>query len=87
MATSSDKALEALCRQIEQHYKSGAHIVTGADAEAIRSGYYRYLVGCGKPETKLHSRIARSVYAQDGVHLALLRPALAELRGIAQHVR
>lgn len=81
MTTSQRYLLEALCRQIEQHYESGTRVVKGADAEAIRSHYYRYWAACGKPDSKLHSRIARSVYAQDGVHLELLRPALAELTG------
>ena len=79
MATSELQALQELCARIERLHKDGYHVLRGNEAEATRSAYYRYWLEAGKPDSRLHARIARSVYANNGINLALLRPALAEL--------
>ncbi|CAJ0784604.1 hypothetical protein [Ralstonia chuxiongensis] len=74
-------ALDFLHAILRGDYGKGDVVLTGDEAEAVRNAYYQYWSSCGQPASRLHARVARSVYASKGIHLGLLRPALAALLG------
>ncbi|CAJ0877193.1 hypothetical protein R20233_02302 [Ralstonia sp. LMG 32965] len=81
----AQSVLDELCEQVGEHYNRKRFILRGREAETVRNCYYRYWLASGKPNSRLHKRIARSVFASRNIHLRILLPALARLSGHNSH--
>lgn len=55
--------------------------LVGDDAESVRMAYYRYWSDCGKPHSEFHRCLARAIFANEGIQLWFVRPALAAMLG------
>lgn len=72
-------AVETLRALVQGEYGGGRSLLVGEEAERVRCAYYQFWVDCGRPSTRLHARIARSLYTNRAIHKGMICPALAAL--------